>query len=112
MTAITAKIRPKSGQHHAIPRNYAIARGLLALYPHFFTLLPPSRPDRADGLDRQADRVRGPRPGAGVGHARPHIGGLPVCVGYSLNAIGQGSAACGASPAPTGCAAGSHEERK
>lgn len=28
------------------------------------------------------------------------------------NAIGQGSAACGASPAPQGCAAGNHEERE
>ena len=79
MTAMTAKIRPKSGQHHTIPSNYAIARGLLALYPHFSTPLPPPRPDRADDLDRQADRVRGDRPGAGVGHARQHIGGS-TCV--------------------------------
>ena len=85
MTANTAKIRPKSGQHPAIPSNYAIARGLTTLYPTFSTLFPHSRTDRASILDRQADVVRGARPGAGVGHARPHIGGLPVCVGYPLN---------------------------
>ena len=79
MTAMTAKIRPKSGQHPAITSNYAIVGGLLALYQHFFTLLPPSRPDRAADLDRQADRVRGDRPGAWVGHARQHIGGS-TCV--------------------------------
>ena len=80
MTANTAKIRPKNGQYHAIPSNYAIARGLLPLYPTFSTLFPPSRPDRADDRDRQADWVRGARPGAGVGHARPHIWGSPcVC---------------------------------
>ena len=86
MTANVAKIRPKSGQHPANHSNYAVVGGLLALYPTFPPPLPPSRPDRAADLDRQADRVRGSRPGAGVGHARPHIVGLPVCVGYSLNA--------------------------
>lgn len=79
MTANMAKIRPKSGQHPAIPSNYAIGRGLIALYPHFSTPLSPSKPDRAADLDRQADRVRGARPGAGVGHAIPHIGGS-TCV--------------------------------
>lgn len=84
MMVNAAKIRPKSGQHHAIPSNYAIARGLLPLYPplypHFSSLFPTSQPDRAVGRDRQADGVRGPRPGAGVGHALPHIGGSPcVC---------------------------------
>lgn len=81
MTANTAKIRPKSGQHHAIPSNYAIVRGLTTLYSHFSTLFPHSQPYRATSLDRQADGVRGARPGAGVGHASPHIGGSPcVCV--------------------------------
>ena len=79
MRANTAKIRPKSGQHPTIPSNYAIGSGLLPLYPHFSSPLPPSRPDRAADLDRQADRVRGARPGAGVGHARPHVGGS-ACV--------------------------------
>lgn len=80
MRANTAKIRPKSGQHHAIPSNYAIVRGLTTLYSHFSTLFPHSRPDRAADRDRQADRVRGARPGAGVGHASQHIGGSPcVC---------------------------------
>ena len=80
MTANTAKIRPKNGQYHAIPSNYAIIRGLLPLYSHFSPLLPTSRPDSATDIDRQADGVRGPRPGAGVGHARQHIGGSPcVC---------------------------------
>jgi len=80
MRANTAKIRPKTGQHPAIPSNYALVSGLPTLYPPFSTLFPPSRPDRADDLDRQADRVRGSRPGAGVGHARQHIGGSPcVC---------------------------------
>ena len=84
MRANTAKIRPKSGQHTAIPSNYAIARGLPTLYsplyPPFSPLLPTSQPDRATSLDRQADGVRGARPGAGVGHASPHIGGSPcVC---------------------------------
>jgi|GEM_PF-4687863 len=77
MTVIVAKIRPKSGQHPAIPSNYAIGRGLLALYLTFST--PLSRPNRAADLDRQADWVRGARPGAGVGHARQHIGGS-TCV--------------------------------
>ena len=77
---MTAKIRPKSGQHTANPSNYAIVRGLLPLYSHFSTLFPHSRPDRAADLDRQADGVRGARPGAGVGHASQHIGGSPcVC---------------------------------
>ena len=80
MRANTAKIRPKSGQHPANHSNYAIARGLPTLYSHFSTLFPHSRPDRATDRDRQADWVRGARPGAGVGHARPHIGGSPcVC---------------------------------
>ena len=79
MTANVAKIRPKSSQHRANPRDFAIVSGLLALYPTFPPPLPPSRPDRAADLDRQADRVRGSRPGAGVGHARQHIGGS-TCV--------------------------------
>ena len=40
MRANTAKIRPKSGQHTAIPSNYAIARGLPTLYLTFSTLFP------------------------------------------------------------------------
>ena len=81
MRANTAKIRPKTRQHHAIPSNYAIVSGLLPLYPPFSTLFPPSWPDRAADRDRQADGVRGARPGAGVGHTRTHIGGSPcVCV--------------------------------
>ena len=83
MRANTAKIRPKSGQHTAIPSNYAIARGLPTLYSTFFHTSTPSRPDRAADRDRHADWVRGARPGAGVGRASPHIGGLHVCVGSS-----------------------------
>lgn len=79
MTGNAAKIRPKTGQHPAIPSNYAIARGLLPLYSHFSPLLPTSRLDRATGLDRQAHWVRGARPGAWVVHASPHIGGS-TCV--------------------------------
>lgn len=79
MTANVAKIRPKSRQHHTIHRNYAIVGGLLALYPPSSNLFHPSRTDRAADLDRQADRVRGARPGAEVGHDRSHIGG-PPCV--------------------------------
>lgn len=79
MRQMTAKIRPKSRQHPAIPRNYAIARGLLPLYPSFPTTFHTSNPDRAADRDRQADWVRGARPGAGVGHDRPHIG-VSTCV--------------------------------
>ena len=74
-----AKIRPKSGQHPAIPSNYAIIRGLLALYPPLSAIFHHSIQTSAADIDRQADRVRGDRPGAGVGHARPHIGGS-TCV--------------------------------
>ena len=80
MRGNTAKIRPKSGQHHAIPSNYVIVRGLLPLYSHFSTLFPHSRPYRATSLDRQADGVRGARPGAGVGHARLGVRGVSMCV--------------------------------
>lgn len=80
MTANTAKIRPKTGQHPANHSNYAVVSGLPTLYPPFSTLLPTSRPVRATDRDRQADWVRGARPGAGVGHARQHICGSPcVC---------------------------------
>ena len=80
MRANAAKIRPKTGQHHANPSNYAIIRGLPTLYQPFFQPLHTSRTDRAADLDRQADGVRGTRPGAGVGHASPHVGGSPcVC---------------------------------
>jgi len=80
MRANTAKIRPKSGQHHAIPSNYAIVRGLLPLYPTFFPTSTPSRPDRADDRDRQADGVRGARPGAGVvGRSTRRRGSPCVC---------------------------------
>lgn len=84
MRGNAAKIRPKSGRHTAIPSNYAVVRGLPTLYSPpiatFSPFFPTPGPDREVGLDRQADRVRGPRPGAGVGHAIPHIGGSPcVC---------------------------------
>jgi hypothetical protein len=76
---MTAKIRPKSGQHATIPRNYAIVSGLIALYPSLSAIFHHSKPDRAADIDQQEDRVRGARPGAGVGHARQHIGGS-TCV--------------------------------
>ena len=44
MTANMAKIRPKSGQHPAIPSNYAIGSGLIPLYPTFSTPPPPPGP--------------------------------------------------------------------
>ena len=77
---MTAKIRPKSGQHPATPSNYAIVSGLLPLYSHLSTRFPHSRPDRAADLDRQADGVRGARPGAEVVTPVWVYGGSPcVC---------------------------------
>ena len=85
MTANTAKIRPKNGQYHAIPSNYAIARGLLPLYPTFSPFSPlPGQTAQTTATGKQTgygglDRV----PGWGT-PARIY-GGLHVCVGSSLN---------------------------